>query len=207
MTTACSNIQILDSSVLVLNRLYQAIHITTVKKAFKLFYLNYVKAVEEDYSTYSFEEWRDISQEMILSREEYIQTVSCRLKIPRVILLVGFDSLPRYDVKFTRKNIYLRDNYQCQYCGGPFPSNELNLDHVIPVSRGGKSTWQNTVCSCIDCNTRKGNRLLSEKGMTLVKKPRKPNWYPLVKVADRQNIPSQWKNFLDIAYWNTELHP
>jgi 5-methylcytosine-specific restriction endonuclease McrA len=117
-------------------------------------------------------------------------------------LLLSFDRVPRHDVKFSRKNIYLRDKSRCQYCGKRFRTEELNLDHVVPVSRGGKSTWENVVCSCIRCNIRKGNRTPDEAALTLISKPAKPKWHPLVRVAGRYE---EWKSFLDEAYWNAEI--
>ena len=131
----------LDSNVLVLNRLFQAIQVTSVRKAFCLLYKGQVKAVEPDYSTYSWENWCDVP---VQAKEDAIATPGLRIKIPRVILLLHYDSLPRHEVRFTRKNIYFRDRNRCQYCGNRFPTRELNLDHVVPLSRGGKSTWHAT---------------------------------------------------------------
>ncbi len=192
----------LNSSVLVLNRLYQAIHITSVRKAFILLYKGDVKVVEEDFSTYDFKNWCDIP---VQPHEEYISTPRFKLKVPRVILLVYYDKVPKQEVKFTRKNIYLRDRNRCQYCGSRFPTKELNLDHVIPISKGGKSDWANVVCCCFDCNAKKGNKVLAETGMILVKKPKKPVWHPLIRLSLKEKKYESWRNFLDLAYWNVEL--
>jgi len=193
----------LDSSVLVLNRLYQAIHITSVRKAFILLYKGDVKVVEPDYSTYDFQNWCDIP---VQSDDEYIATPRCKLKIPRVILLLDFDKLPRQEVRFTRKNIYFRDRNRCQYCGKRYLTKELNLDHVIPISRGGKSRWDNIVCCCFDCNAKKGNKILYECHMSLIKQPAKPTWHPLIRLSLKEKRYECWKNFLDLAYWNVELY-
>jgi 5-methylcytosine-specific restriction endonuclease McrA len=122
-----------------------------------------------------------------------------------LILLLHYDQLPPQEVRFTRKNIYLRDKSRCQYCGHRAPTRELNLDHVIPLSRGGRSTWQNVVCCCLKCNSRKGNSLPQEAGMRLVKTPKKPRWHPLVKLSSNSGRYEVWRNFLDLAYWNVEL--
>ena len=98
----------------------------------------------------------------------------------------------------------LRDHNRCQYCGRKFPSSELSLDHVVPISRGGKSTWENVVCACLPCNVRKGNKLLSECGIQLKRPPVRPRWHPLHRLQGR-TYPEIWKNFLDAAYWNVEL--
>ena len=193
----------LDSSVLVLNRLFQAIQVTSVKKAFCLLYKGHVKVVEPDYTTYSWENWCDIP---VQPQDEVIRTPRAPIKVPRVILLLHYDSLPPQEVRFTRKNIYMRDKSRCQYCGRKPSIRELNLDHVIPLSRGGRSTWENIVCCCVECNGMKGNRLPLEAGMHLVKEPKKPRWHPLVKLSFSSGRYESWRNFLDLAYWNVELN-
>jgi 5-methylcytosine-specific restriction endonuclease McrA len=193
---------VLDSSVLVLNRLFQAIQVTSVRKAFCLLYKGHVKVVNPDYTTYSWENWCDIP---VQPQDEVIHTPRAAIKVPRVILLLHYDQLPPQEVRFTRKNIYLRDKNKCQYCGRRALIRELNLDHVVPLSRGGRSIWENIVCCCVECNARKGSRLPMEAGMYLIKEPRKPRWHPLVKLSFASGRYEVWKNFLDIAYWNVEL--
>lgn len=191
-----------DTGVLVLNRLFQAVQITSVRRAFCLLYKGEVRAVAPDYTTYGWEDWKDIPPQ---PEDEFIATPAFRVKIPRVVLLLYFDRLPRHEVRFTRKNIFFRDRNRCQYCGGRFASQELNLDHVIPLSRGGKSHWENVVCCCVRCNSRKGGLLPREAGMHLIKAPVKPRWHPFVKLTFSHSRYESWKNFLDVAYWNTEL--
>ena len=193
---------VLDSNVLVLNRLYQAIQITSVRKAFCLLYKAQVKAVEPDYTTYTWENWCDIP---VQPHDEAIQTPRALIKVPRVIILLHYDELPPHEVRFTRKNIYFRDKSRCQYCWRRFGTKDLNLDHVIPLSRGGRSSWDNVVCCCIDCNSRKGSRMPEEAGMQLRKQPKKPRWHPLVKLSFSSGRYEAWRNFLDLAYWNVEL--
>lgn len=191
-----------DTGVLVLNRLFQAIQITSVRRAFCLLYKGEVRAVAPDYTTYDWEDWKDVPPQ---ADDEFIATPEFRIRIPRVVLLLHFDRLPRHDVRFTRKNIFFRDRNRCQYCGGRFPTSDLNLDHVVPLSRGGKSTWDNVVCCCVKCNSRKGGMLPHEARMHLVKVPVKPRWHPFVKLSFSHSRYESWKNFLDVAYWNTEL--
>ncbi|MCD6082939.1 HNH endonuclease, partial [Candidatus Aerophobetes bacterium] len=136
---------------------------------------------------------------------DVIRTITYKIKVPRVILLMIYDKLPPREVKFTRRNIYRRDKNTCQYCGKTFRPEELNIDHVVPLSRGGKDTWENVVCSCISCNLRKGNKTLKEAGMRLIRKPKKPEWRTFIK-ENLANIKEEsWKSFLDVAYWNVEL--
>jgi len=191
----------LDGNVLVLNRLFQPIQVTSVRRAITLFYKGDVHAVDAEYVTYDFANWTDIPPE---PDQACITTPTTRIAIPDVIQLLRFDRMPRQEVKFSRGNIYLRDHNRCQYCGRKFPTSELSLDHVRPVSRGGRSTWENVVCACLKCNVRKGNKLLGECGMRLIKKPVKPNWHPLHRLQARP-FPETWKSFIDQAYWNVPL--
>jgi len=93
----------------------------------------------------------------------------------------------------------------CQYCGKTFDRNDLNLDHVIPRDRGGPTTWENIVCSCIECNTLKANRTPQEAGMHLIRKPKRPKWRPFVQINFSLHQHDSWKHFVDLAYWNVEL--
>jgi 5-methylcytosine-specific restriction endonuclease McrA len=136
--------------------------------------------------------------------DEVVVTPTRTFRVPRVIALKDFDRLPRQEVKFSRHNIYLRDGNRCQYCGHRFPTAELSLDHVIPLSRGGVSSWENVVCACLSCNVRKGNRSPQEASMRLVATPKKPRWHPVGQFGSAKCHP-EWRHFLDVAYWNAEL--
>lgn len=196
----------LNQHVLVLNRLWQAVNICSVRRALTLLFEGRAHVVfnTEDgaFQTYDFNEWRDFSAQA--PHPESIHAISFKIRIPRVILLLVFDRQPKKEVKFTRHNIFERDRSTCQYCGRMFERKDLNLDHVIPRDRGGPTTWENIVCSCIECNTHKANRTPQEAGLHLIRKPKRPKWRPFLQV----NIGLQhdsWKHFLDIAYWNVEL--
>ena len=108
-----------------------------------------------------------------------VTTISFKIRVPRVIVLLLFDRLPKKEVKFTRHNVFERDKNTCQYCGNVFERSDLNLDHVLPRDRGGLTTWENVVCSCIGCNTRKGNRLPNECGMHPMHPPMEPHFVHL----------------------------
>jgi len=153
--------------------------------------------------THDFESWRDLSANA--PDHEVVATISFKIRIPRVIVLLVFDRLPKKEVKFTRHNVFERDKNTCQYCGEIFDRSELNLDHVVPRDRGGTTTWENVVCSCIDCNTRKGNRLPREAHMSLIRKPKRPKWRPFVQITFSAPQHDLWKHFVDLAYWNVEL--
>ena len=130
---------LLTQQVLVLNRLWQAVNICSVRRALSLLFEGHAQVVQGDlhgdFKTYTFDQWRDLSQ--AIPEDESLGTVSFRMRIPRVILLGVFDRLPKKEVKFTRHNIFERDSNRCQYCGGVFDRRDLNLDHVVPRDRGG----------------------------------------------------------------------
>jgi 5-methylcytosine-specific restriction endonuclease McrA len=191
----------LDGNALVLNRFFQAVQVTSVRRAVTLLYKGQVRAVGADYVTYDFEDWRDIP---VQPRDPAIVTPNRKILVPQVVQLLRFEKVPRQEVKFSRGNIYLRDHNRCQYCGRKFSTSELSLDHIIPISRGGKSSWENIVCACLPCNVKKGNKLISECGMQLIREPYRPKWHPLHRLQGR-NFPEVWKNFLDQAYWSVEL--
>jgi len=197
----------LDQPVLVLNRLWQAINTCSVRRAFTLLYQGQAQVVSaeegNDFSTHDYRSWWDISQAK--PEPVMVKTISFNIRIPRVIVLLMFDRLPKKEVKFTRHNVFERDKSTCQYCGKTFDRVGLNLDHVLPRDRGGQTTWENIVCSCIPCNTRKGNRLPHEAGMQLIRKPKRPKWRPFVNVSFTHHPHDSWKHFLDLAYWNVEL--
>lgn len=195
----------LSSNVLVLNHSYFPIHITSVKRALVMLYQGIAKVVDDQYQIFDFDSWADLSVEL---HHDGIGLVDRMIRVPRVLLLSTYDRLPRKSVRFSRYNIYLRDRNTCQYCGEPFPKNELNLDHVIPRSRGGNTTWENVVCSCIDCNRRKGGHLAEEVGMHLLKRPAKPTWGPWADFIAKGIQYREWRPFLDVvdfSYWNLEL--
>ena len=196
----------LNQHVLVLNRLWQAVNVCTARRALTLLFEGHAQVVLNDndgaFQTYSFNQWRDFSDQE--PHPETIATVSFKIRVPRVILLVMFDRLPKKEVKFTRHNIFERDRNTCQYCGKIFERKDLNLDHVIPRDRGGPTSWENIVCSCVRCNTQKANRTPQEEGIHLVRKPKRPKWRPFVQINLGVHHDS-WKHFLDLAYWNVEL--
>ena len=199
MTSAAG---ILHGEVLVLNNLYQAIQVTSVRRAMCLLYKDLVRVVDGDFATYNFENWSDLP---VTHDDDAVHTPRRAIRVPRVVLLVNYGRLPRYEVRFTRKNIFHRDRNRCQYCGSRFRSQDLNLDHVRPLSRGGRSSWVNVVCCCLRCNRVKANRTPAEAGMTLTREPQRPRWHPLARIRWSHGRYEIWRNFLDAAYWNVEL--
>ena len=194
---------VLNTKVLVLNRSYLPIHITSVRRAIALLYQDIARAVDEQYRVFDFASWADLAAE-----EDAIGLVNRAIRVPRVILLLAYDRVPRRYVRFSRFNIYSRDRNRCQYCGRQFPRAELNLDHVVPRSRGGTSVWENVVCSCHRCNRLNGGRTPGEAGMRLIRQPYRPQWTPFMTETFSLRRYKEWMPFLsavDAAYWNTEL--
>ena len=195
-----------ERHVLVLNRLWQAVNVCTVDRALALLFIGHAQVVHqegEDFQTFGFREWRDFSEGA--AHEDVVRSISLRIRIPRIILLLFFDRLPNKEVKFTRQNVFERDHNMCQYCAKKFDRRDLNIDHVVPRQRGGLTTWTNVVCSCIDCNRRKANRTPEEAHMHLVRRPKKPRWRPFLEIQFSRSADGSWKHFLDLAYWNVEL--
>jgi 5-methylcytosine-specific restriction endonuclease McrA len=196
---------VLNSAVLVLNRSYLPVHVTSVRRAFSLLYQGIARAVSEDYRTFDFEEWSQLPK---ASEADTIGTLGGKIRIPRVIVLVAFDRLPRRHVRFSRINIMTRDRFQCQYCGDRPSRQELNLDHVVPRALGGRTTWENVVTSCVDCNRRKGGRTPVQARMVLIRRPARPRWTPLAHLMLTGARHEEWRPFLnvvDASYWNVEL--
>ncbi|MCX7719347.1 MAG: HNH endonuclease [Candidatus Sumerlaeaceae bacterium] len=194
---------LLNESVLVLNRHWTAVHVTSVRRSLVLLYGGHARVVAEDFSVHDFGSWRELSAALQTIRA--ITTPSFRIAVPEVIMLTSFSKYPPRQVKFSRRNIYMRDNYTCQYCGCVPPRDELTVDHILPRSRGGRSTWDNVVLACMKCNMKKGDRLPHEIGMQLRTQPKKPHWLACSNFQIPTGGSSLWQKFLDNAYWNVPL--
>jgi 5-methylcytosine-specific restriction endonuclease McrA len=202
----------LDASVLVLNKMFLAVHVISVRRAFCLLFKDLAEVVtleDGQYATYDFSSWREVSEfrakHFRHEDDDWVRTATSEIQAPRVIRLLGYERIPKQTVKFNRRNIFARDGNQCQYCGKKFPTSELSLDHVIPRSQGGRTTWENIVCACVDCNVRKGGRTPKQAHMMLIRKPEKPKRSPLLCMKLSQRKYATWQSFLDSAYWNVEL--
>ena len=196
---------LLNESVLVLNRHWTAVHVTSARRALVLVFSEHARVVSEDFSTHDFGSWREFTR--MSESVKKISTPGFQVLLPEVVMLTQFNRFPPRSVKFSRRNIYLRDNHTCQYCGCLPPKDELTIDHVIPRSRGGKSVWENVVLACMKCNMRKGNLLVNQAGMKLLSVPRKPHWLSCAQYNLRPaHQSSLWQKFIDSAYWNTSLH-
>ncbi|MEM1228075.1 MAG: HNH endonuclease [Planctomycetota bacterium] len=193
---------VLQSNVLVLNRFYMAIRVVNVRRAMTLLYRDCAEVIdteEQQYVSYDFDSWCELSQLASMEKqpdEDYLQAVDFEVKVPRIVRLTRFDRMPAQTVRFNRKNLFARDDHRCQYCGRAEPMHKLSLDHVVPRSHGGATTWENIVCCCLRCNSRKGGRTPQQARMMLLTKPAKPRFNPLMLQSYDDPRYESWKTFL-----------
>ena len=157
--------------------------------------------------------WQDAIKAVFLGRvnivaeyERVVRSQRFEMRLPSVISLKDYVTTGRRPA-FTRFNVFLRDRFACQYCGEPFPSHLLTFDHVVPRSRGGRTTWENVVSACEDCNLRKGNRMPHHAGMHPQTRPVQPSTFQLQqngRAFPPNFLHDSWRDFL---YWDTELDP
>lgn len=197
----------LAASVLVLNRLYLAVHVIGVRRAFGLLCREVAEVVhleEGTFANYDFQSWREISELRAGEKqpdEDWIRAVHFEIQVPRVIRLLWYDRLPNRSLRLNRQTLLARDEHRCQYCGRRMPNSQLSMDHVIPRSRGGQTTWENVVCACLACNVKKGGRTPREARMKLIRKPVRPKRSPLLLVKLSNPKYHSWKTWLDGAHW------
>jgi 5-methylcytosine-specific restriction endonuclease McrA len=162
------------NDVLVLNFTYEALNITTFQRAVKLIFSG--------------------KAEVVHGRERRLVSPTFEMRMPSIIRMLYYIRRPMQKVALTKKNILLRDNYECQYCGLK-GERMMTVDHVHPRSKGGPSTWENLVCACMRCNNRKNNRTPEHANMPLKRKPKAPKYIPWIRVK-RNTLPGEWHKFL-----------
>jgi 5-methylcytosine-specific restriction endonuclease McrA len=182
----------LEAPVLLLNRHYQAVRVTSARRAFTLLYVGSARALDDRYEAYDFAQWPQLE----LPGYEMIGTMQGAVCVPRVLLLSRYGRVPSTALRLSRRNVYLRDDFTCQYCGEQRPTKDLNLDHVTPRSRGGRATWENLVTSCRGCNFAKGSATPEGAGMRLLRQPVRPSWSTAAALAAAPRSFSEWEPFL-----------
>ena len=133
--------------------------------------------------------------------DEVVRSPSTTIRIPSVVVLKDYVK-PRKRVAFTRFNLFLRDEFRCQYCGG---KGDLTFDHVVPRARGGVTSWENVVAACASCNLKKGSRSLRASGLSLRRAPRRPAAEELRNMGRRFPPNHLHDSWLDFLYWDAEL--
>ena len=162
------------TEVLVLNFTYEALNITNFQRAVKLIFSG--------------------KAEVVHRHDRVLCSPSYEMKMPSIIRMLYYIKRPMQKVALTKKNILLRDDYTCQYCGVR-RERLMTVDHVHPKSKGGPSTWENLVCACMYCNNRKNNRTPEHANMALKRKPKQPKYIPWIQIK-RNTLPGEWHKFL-----------
>jgi len=190
--------QSINEPVLVLNKGWSAITITSTKKAIAKVGNDLAQILDpETYVLYNLMDWAALP---VYEGQEFIQTAHAKVRQPEIIVLSDFDKMPVREVKLTRRNLLIRDNYTCQYTGRKITNETGTIDHVKPRAQGGKSTWDNLVMCCLEVNAKKADRTPEQAGLKLLTVPIKPKWTPLysrfARLATASNIRPSWKKFL-----------
>lgn len=180
--------------VLVVNRFFQPVQITSARRAFLLLYGGSALAIDESGEMHDFLTWRTLP---VRDGDDGLAIIGGSLRIPRVLHLRRYDRTRRPVIRLSRKNVMLRDAHQCQYCGRRPPVRDLNIDHVMPRSRGGPDSWENLVTACRVCNLRKGWRTPDEAAMRLIRPPAPPRWTSTMQILMGSPSPfEEWVPFL-----------
>ncbi len=163
----------MNRGVLLLNQNYEPLSVCDVKKAIILILLGKAEAIETD--------------------KLWVRSVSMRMPLPIVVRLIRYARAPRRRIVLNRKNLLIRDNHSCQYCGRK--AQPLTVDHIIPRQFGGKDTWENLVIACMPCNNRKANRTPEQADMQLFTQPKRPNHFFYLQhfIGPRHEL---WKPYL-----------
>ena len=169
----------MTASVLLLNAGFEPLKVISWQRAVTMFFLGKVEVIEES--------------------EQEVRTVRLTIRVPAVLRLLSYVPLTKKKqvIRFSRINVFIRDQYVCQYCGHKFPKTQLTLDHVLPVVQGGGKSWENIVTACKPCNQRKGGHTPPQAGMALIRNPRQPNWLPTTSLQlGISKTPERWKIYL-----------
>jgi 5-methylcytosine-specific restriction endonuclease McrA len=185
----------LNQPVLVLNKNWVVVGTTSTQNAIILMFRESANALcTSSFMIYGWEQW--ISDEVnVPNVSNYIRTPNMNVPAPSVIILTNYNDVHISTVKFSPRALYRRDNYTCQYCNQKKRTEDLSIDHILPKSRNGKTSWENCVTACFRCNNKKSDRTPREAGLKLSKKPTRPKWNPVVHIrADYR--PESWEPLL-----------
>jgi 5-methylcytosine-specific restriction endonuclease McrA len=195
----------LQAPVLVLNKFWSAIQTSTVQEAICLVAKGSARIIEPGtFAQHDLDSWHNVSKAKAAVAGMAIRSLHLALCPPEVILLTIYEGQGERSVVFSRRNLFKRDRYTCQFCGKQPGPEELTIDHVLPKSHGGKSTWENCVLACVGCNKRKADRSPEQAKMPLRKVPKKPSWRALTQIPSVSRRES-WAHFISRSYWEVEL--
>jgi len=187
----------LNDPVLVLNRHWVPVNTCTVREAFKRLFAEtarFIDTKDESLALHDFSTWVKLQ---VTEGRPFIETWNSSILAPEVIVMGSAckNEKRRNTMTYSRRHLAKRDHHTCQYCGEQRPHEEMTIDHVMPRSRGGPSSWTNCVMSCFDCNSTKGDRTPEEAGMKLLTRPYEPGWSPIYRIPPTKYKES-WKNFV-----------
>jgi 5-methylcytosine-specific restriction endonuclease McrA len=184
--------------VLVLNKNWQAINITTPSEALSMMYCDSATGLnikgKDDMIPLKWKEWLNLICD---ENDTFVKTVQGNIKIPKIIILCKYDKVPKKRPKLTRKGIWLRDEGICQYTGKKINPNDGNIDHVIPKSRGGKTDWTNCVLAHRKVNAKKADKTPEEAGLKLIRQPYTPKELPVSFYITNKYDIQEWRIFLN----------
>ncbi len=192
----------LETRVLIMNRSWVPVAISPLKRALALLFKDHAQIVDtESYELFSWEAWL-AERSFPLTQachKTYIKTVHLQIEIPKVITLATYNRIPTRKLSFSKNQLFRRDQNACQYCGVKPGVRGLTIDHVLPRSRGGKTSWQNCVASCARCNTKKGNKTPEEAHLKLLNPPYQPNWLESFSIQGA-HFEEDWKRFMPAVF-------
>ena len=192
---------VIERPTLVLNRNWQPVGVATVGRALVKVFNEQARIVDPaDYQLYTWQDWAQLRP---ANGDDAIRTQRFAMRVPEVISLTHYDKLPTSTVAFSRRNVFKRDRFACQYCGCQPGTEELTIDHVVPRAQGGVSSWTNCVLACVSCNHHKADRTPDQARMPLKTQPVRPVWRPVY--ATRGQRIESWSKFISESYWNVEL--
>lgn len=189
--------EILERPVLVLDKTYYPSHVTTVRDIIVSLCLGKVKVLSTDWTHYSFDDWVKKG-----SSEIYIKSPNLIIPLPKVVRSSEWINKDRekQKSKYSRMAVFKRDNWKCQYCGKFGHKKNLTIDHIIPRSKDGKNTFENTVACCKKCNSIKGSKSLEElfkdSGGKLIRKPVSPSLVSFIRNSYPEEYEQYWKHFI-----------
>jgi 5-methylcytosine-specific restriction endonuclease McrA len=182
--------------VLVLNRNWQAINVRAPQQAFVQMATDVATALDIDGENMTPVRWAQWIKLPVRADDDFVRTPGGPVRIPHVIVLSKFAKVPKRRPKFSARGIWARDGGQCQYTGRKLRAGEGNIDHVVPRSRGGKTSWENCVLASKDVNSRKADRLPEEIGLRLRRLPYAPKELPSTLFIRNVNGIPAWRHFL-----------
>lgn len=194
------NANTLQRPTLVLNKLWQPVSVQTVADALVKVWIGSARVVDpHDYAQYTWNDWTELRP---TGDDPCIKLVGATIRVPEVVTLANYGKVPNATVAFSRKNLFTRDRWTCQYCGCRPGSQEITVDHIVPRAQGGTSCFENCVAACVRCNHRKADRTPKQAKMKLRTTPKVPRWGPTFHCGI---VLDSWEKFVSEMYWNVPL--